>query len=115
SWAALVAIGNYAAEAIAAAWAAISAIPFVGPFLAPGIAAGVGATVLALAGDVRSASGGFDIPAGLNPMTQLHSQEMVLPADLANRVRSMTNDGGGETHIHVHAMDHHDVQRFIKK
>jgi hypothetical protein len=27
----------------------------------------------------HKAEGGFDVPRGLNPMTQLHSQEMVLP------------------------------------
>lgn len=116
AWAALINIGNYAAEAIAGTWAAISSIPFVGPFLAPAMAAGAGVAVLSLAGRVSSAAGGFDIPAGVNPMTQLHAQEMVLPAELANRVRSMSGGGsGGDTHVHlnVQAWDSRDVKKFL--
>ena len=51
-----------------------------------------------------AASGGFDIPAGTNPITQLHAQEMVLPAHLAEKVRGMTS-GGGSTNISIHALD----------
>jgi hypothetical protein len=73
-------IAIHAARAAAAAFAAIAGIPFVGPFLAP-IAAGVAlASVLALGGRIASAEGGYDIPHGLNPITQLHQDEMVLPA-----------------------------------
>jgi hypothetical protein len=57
AWGALIIIGNHAATAIAAAWASISAIPFVGPFLAPAVAVGTGAAVLALASGVKSAAG----------------------------------------------------------
>lgn len=113
AWAALTAIANYAATAIAAAWASVSAIPIVGPFLAPATAALVGASVLALAGNIRSAAGGFDIPSGLNPVTQLHANEMVLPAELANKVRGMTEGGSGETHVHIHAWDSRDIRRFV--
>lgn len=114
AWAALVSIGNYAAEAIAATWASISAIPFVGPFMAPAMALGAGAAVIGLAGRVHSAAGGYDIPSGINPMTQLHAQEMVLPAELANRIRGMTGSGN-ETHVHlhVHAVDSRDAKRFL--
>jgi len=42
---------------------------------------------------IPAAANGFDVPAGTNPLTQLHSSEMVLPADLANNVRSMTSSG----------------------
>lgn len=76
-------------EAMAGAYKAIVGIPFVGPVLAP-VAAGVAfAGVAALAGRVRSARGGYDIPAGVDPMTQLHEQEMVLPAKHANTVRAL--------------------------
>lgn len=34
-----------------------------------------------------SAAGGFDVPSGINPVTQLHSNEMVLPADIAQPLR----------------------------
>lgn len=45
---------------------------------------------------IPSAAGGWDIPAGLNPLTQLHEQEMVLPAEHANTIRGLASAGGGE-------------------
>ncbi|GAA5784704.1 phage tail length tape measure family protein [Chitiniphilus shinanonensis] len=36
-----------------------------------------------------SAAGGYDIPAGVNPMTQLHEREMVLPAAYADVIRGL--------------------------
>jgi hypothetical protein len=36
-----------------------------------------------------SARGGADIGSGVNPMAQLHEEEMVLPAHIANPLRSM--------------------------
>lgn len=76
-------------EAMAGAYKAIVGIPFVGPVLAP-VAAGVAfAGVAALAGRVKSARGGYDIPSGVNPMTQLHEEEMVLPKQHANTVRAL--------------------------
>lgn len=41
---------------------------------------------------ISSARGGFDIPAGMNPLTQLHEEEMVLPRELSNKVRNLTED-----------------------
>jgi hypothetical protein len=46
-------------------------------------------------------------------VTQLHAQEMVLPADLANKVRSMTDGGGDHYHVHIHAVDAKDVKRLF--
>jgi hypothetical protein len=69
------------------------------------IAAAAGAAIM---GFSASAAGGYDIPAGINPVTQLHSQEMVLPADLANNVRNMTGGGGrggGSTFIFNGVLD----------
>jgi lambda family phage tail tape measure protein len=42
-----------------------------------------------------SAANGFDIPAGVNPITQLHQREMVLPAEYADVIRGMAGNGGG--------------------
>lgn len=42
---------------------------------------------------VPSAAGGWDIPRGMNPLTQLHEREMVLPANIADVVRGAA--GGG--------------------
>ncbi len=41
-----------------------------------------------------SGAGGFDIPAGVNPVTQLHEKEMVLPAQYADVIRGLANTGG---------------------
>ena len=51
--------------------------------------------VIGFIGRISSAEGGYDIPAGTNPMTQLHSREMVLPAQYADVIRGMAGDGGG--------------------
>jgi hypothetical protein len=62
--------------------------------------AGAAAAAAAFAGVMAfeaSAAGGYDIPAGVNPVTQLHAQEMVLPARLANPMREMlASFGAGE-------------------
>lgn len=80
--------------AMAAAWQAMVGIPYVGPVLAVAAAAAAFAGVSALAGKVASAEGGYDIPAGVNPMTQLHEKEMVLPAKHADVIRSIADTGG---------------------
>jgi hypothetical protein len=105
-------IGNEAAKGAASAWAAMEAVPVVGPFLAPAAAAAALAGIIALASHIHSAAGGFDIPAGLNPVTQLHAQEMVLPAHLANAVRSMAGGGATGGTVHIHAVDSVDVGRW---
>jgi hypothetical protein len=79
-------------KAAAGAYAAVAGIPYVGPILAPIAAATAFGAVLAF--DVFSAEGGMDIGSGVNPMTQLHEKEMVLPAHLAEGVRNMTDSGG---------------------
>jgi hypothetical protein len=66
------------------------------------IAAGTAyAGVMAFEG-LASAAQGFDVPVGVNPLTRLHAQEMVLPARLANPMRDMLASrepwGGGGGH-----------------
>ena len=51
-----------------------------------------------------SSAGGFDIPAGVNPVTQLHEKEMVLPAQYADVIRGLANNGqasGGGININT--------------
>lgn len=65
---------------------------------------------------MASAFGGFDIPPGLNPVSQLHAEEMVRPAKLAKPLReNLANGGGGgdSPTIHIHAMNGADVQRVL--
>jgi hypothetical protein len=95
-------------KAAASAWASISAIPVVGPFLAPAVAAGVVASVIALGMHMSSAAGGWDnVPS--DQIAQIHKSEMILPASIANPLRSAIagggiggNGGGGDTHLHIH-------------
>lgn len=104
-----------AAIAATAAMASVAAIPFYGWAMAPG----VGASTYALGmGYLASAEGGYDIPAGMNPMTQLHEKEMVLPAQHADVIRSMADGGvaGGTHHHHynIKAMDAGSFVSFLK-
>lgn len=112
-------IMNSAYESMAGAYKAIVGIPYVGPVLAPIAAAGAFVAVAGLASSVASAEGGYDIPAGINPMTQLHEKEMVLPKAQAEAVRNMAdgNGSGGEVHIHTKGGDYvhkNDLAKLLK-
>lgn len=88
---------------------------FLGPFAVPvalGLTVGAIATGAAL---MHSAAGGYDIPPGVNPVTQLHAQEMVLPKPYADVIRSMAGGGkgsGGDTYI-IHAMDPRSFRQYV--
>lgn len=111
---------NDAWEAMAAAFKAIVGIPVVGPALAPAAGAAAFATVSGFAGSILSARGGYDIPASINPMVQLHEREMVLPQEQADAVRRMSDDGAsdaGAVHLHFHGggmMDHNAFGKWVK-
>lgn len=109
-------VGVEAAKAGAGAAASQASIPIVGPGLA---AAAFAATIALVLGAKKlfSASQGFDVPAGMNPVTQLHSNEMVLPAEQADVIRGMAQGGGGGQGItiNVSSMDAEGVQRFLLK
>ena len=104
-------IFNNALKAASAAYSAMAGIPIIGPALGAGAAA-VTFTAVEAFGQMASAAGGFDIPTGVNPITQLHQNEMVLPAQIAQPLRGMISDyatgggasatGGGDTHHHYH-------------
>lgn len=100
----------------AAAMASVAAIPYIGWAMAPAVGAEhfALASGFALAG--ASAEGGFDIPAGVNPVTQLHQKEMVLPAEQADVIRGMAAGGGGAAAptINIKAMDSKDVMRSLR-
>jgi len=83
-----VAAGSAAAKAAESQ----ASIPVAGPALAAGAFASTMGLVLGALGivsSVPSAAGGFDIPVGVNPLTQLHEQEMVLPKEDANTMRAL--------------------------
>ena len=113
---ALLSIGTSAGKAAAGVYADVAtSFGPAGPFVAPVLAGAALAAVLDFKGLVASAEGGFDIPAGVNPLTQLHQEEMVLPARFANPLRDVLNSfsapapgvaapagTGGDTHLHLH-------------
>lgn len=113
-----------AAEAASGAAASVSSIPFVGWIMAAGVFAAVMAMVMGANSNIKSASGGYDIPSGVNPVTQLHEEEMVLPREHANKIRSMTDGGegnggsggsGGLPPIYISAIDSRGVERALKQ
>lgn len=110
---------NDAWEAMAGAFKAIVGIPVVGPAMAPAAGAAAFAAVAGFAGNIASARGGYDIPGGINPLTQLHEKEMVLPEKYADVVRSVAGQGGSRGggdvhHYHIHAMDVKSFAEYVK-
>ncbi len=100
-------VAGNAAQAATGAAASQAPIPIIGPGLAIAAAAAMFAFALGFGGkrSVPSARGGFDIPAGVNPMTQLHEREMVLPAQQADVIRGMADGGAGAgsgSPVHIH-------------
>ena len=107
-------IQTHAAEAGAAAYASTAAIPIIGPELAPEAAAMAYAGAMSFAAGVAipSAAGGWEVPR--DTLAMVHEQEMILPADLSNRIRNMTDSGGGgDVHLHVHALDASSVKKLF--
>lgn len=116
-----VAAGN-AVQAGTGAAASQASIPIVGPILALAAMASVFAAVSSL-GKGKSAMGGYDIPKGLNPLTQLHEEEMVLPQKYANVIRGFAAGGqssdsapsdGGAVNVHINTMDVKGVRDWLK-
>jgi len=109
-------ITSNAAVAASAAAASVAAIPVTGWAMAPGVAAATYAETIAWIGSLAVAARGFDIPSGVNPVTQLHQEEMVLPADIANPLRDAIAGGGmgGDTYI-IHALDAKSFVRFARE
>jgi hypothetical protein len=111
-------IGANAATAGSGAYAATAAIPVVGPAMAPAAAASAYAGALSFTGLIPSAAGGFDIPAGINPLTQLHEREMVLPAKHADTIRNLEGIQQQPTsqsfNFNITAMNARDVKRLLE-
>ena len=103
--------GAYAVNAMSS----VAAIPLYGWAMAPGVGAEAFGTAMGFLGSVFSAASGFDIPAGLNPMTQLHSREMVLPEEHADTIRSLKGGQAPQVHFNITAMDGKDVHRVLTK
>lgn len=95
------------ATAMSGAASAMASIPFVGPELAVAAAAAMFGVLEGMTAPLFAASGGFDIPAGINPVVRAHQREMILPEEHADTIRSLSGSGGGgDTHKWtVYAMD----------
>lgn len=114
--------GANAVQAGTGAAASQASIPIVGPFLALAAMAMIFAAVSSMGSKAKkSAAGGYDIPSGINPVTQLHAEEMVLPAKYANAFRDMVAGGGaggqpaGDTHHwHVNALDARSFEGMLR-
>jgi hypothetical protein len=82
-----------AKQAAVNAWTAMSHIPVVGPALGAAAAAATFAAVMAF-GSVTSAQGGF-YEVDRDQLAFIHKKEMVLPAGIADRLRTTVAGGGG--------------------
>lgn len=111
-------VGANAAEAASGAAASQASIPYIGPELAAAAFAAMAGLVLG-AKSMFSAKGGFDIPAGVNPVTQLHEREMVLPAEYADTIRSMAGGasmaGAGGVNVNINAVDARGVRDLFMR
>ena len=123
---------NNAVAAATGAYNAMASIPIIGPALGAAAAAATFTAVEAF-GNLASAAGGYDIPAGVNPLVQAHAEEMILPARIANPMRDMlgayaanTNapsaangdagQGGGDVHHwHISAMDPRSFETYLRR
>jgi uncharacterized protein YukE len=100
----------------AAAMASVAAIPYVGWAMAPAVGEAHFALASAMVMAGASAEGGYDIPAGVNPVVQTHQKEMILPAEQADVIRGMAANGGpgGGMTVNIKAMDSKDVIRSLR-
>ncbi len=108
-----------ATEAGAGAAASAAQTPVVGWAMAIPAMGAVMAAVLGLGSSMGSAAGGWDIPAGVNPIGQLHAEEMVLPKEQANVIRDMAKNGGAgqqavQNHFTIHAMDSRSFEDALR-
>lgn len=121
-------IASYAATGAAAAYASTAAIPIVGPGLAPEVAAATYAAIMAFAPAATAERGWGKVPK--TTVTELHKDEMVLPASLASPMRSMltasppmqntandnssTNNQNLNVTFQIHAIDTQSGAAFLK-
>jgi hypothetical protein len=106
-------IATNAALAGSAGTASFAGAPWPIDIGAPAFGAAMAAAAGAF-GVGLAAEQGFDVPAGMNPVTQLHQKEMVLPAAQAQVIRDMADSGvsgAGGDHYHIHGA--HDAQSFM--
>ena len=109
-----------AKQAAVKAWNAMSGIPVVGPALGAAAAASTFAAVMAF-GSITSAQGGF-YEVDRDQLAFIHQREMVLPAGIAERLRTAVDSGlgGGQAlsvnvYHNVNAIDAASFKNTIKQ
>jgi hypothetical protein len=89
--------------------------PIMGPAAAGPAAAGE-ATVMAAAGGIASAAGGWMVPS--DQVAMVHQNEMILPANISQGLQNMISANGGAgagaVVVNVSAIDSQDVKRFFQ-
>lgn len=106
-----------AASAASGAASSQAAIPIVGPALGAAAAMAMLALVLGLGGGIKSAAGGWD-RIDRDQVAQVHKDEMILPAELAEGVRQGAAGGasknqGASSPIYISAVDARGVKRLL--
>lgn len=111
-------IAGHAAAAGAGGVASMAGAPWPLNMTAPAFGIAMAAAAAAYGTAIPAAAGGFDVPAGMNPITQLHQREMVLPASIADGVRDMIGQGeggrGGSVTVHVSAIDGKSTAEWLR-
>jgi hypothetical protein len=108
-------IATDSAQAFGGIFAFLS--PIMGPAAAGPAAAGE-ATVMAAAGGIASAAGGWVVPS--DQLAMVHQNEMILPANISQGLQGMISGNGGAgagaspVVINVSAIDSQDVKRFFQ-
>lgn len=116
-------IAGEAAKAGAGGVASMAAAPWPIDMAAPAFGAAMAAAAMSFAPAV-SASEGYDVPSGVNPIAQIHSREMVLPAKHADVIRGLSDGtspaAGGGSSINIYgspddSIKLKDLARVLKK
>lgn len=106
-------IGTDSAQAFSGIFAFLA--PLMGPAAAGPAAAGE-ATVMAAAGGIASAAGGWMVPS--DQLAMVHQNEMILPANISQGLQNMISanggTGSGAVVVNVSAIDSQDVKRFFQ-
>jgi hypothetical protein len=110
---ALKSIATDSAQAFSGIFAFLA--PIMGPAAAGPAAAGE-ATVMAAAGGIASAAGGWMVPS--DQLAMVHQNEMILPANISQGLQNMISANGGAGSgavvVNVSAIDSQDVKRFFQ-
>lgn len=98
------------------ALASFAAAPWPVDIGAPAFAAAIMADAAGMA-SLASAAGGWERVPADGMMAQLHKDEMVLPARIAEPMRKTfgSGGGGGTTHVHIHTESARSFRDFLKR